>query len=130
LLKTYVGYDDYVEILFQIVGPAEAFRTYRPLGDSPEGRAQAAKEAGDVEGQIAALFDWVKNTEREARAGGHGVAPRPYLEIAKACRKQKRVDVELAILERFDQQVKSPVVLPEQLSERLEKVRSMLAKRG
>lgn len=129
LRKTYAGTDGYVEIELQIVGPASEYRRYRPLSDSPMDRVQAAREDGDENGQIAALMGWMDSTEAEASANGWGVAPRPYLDLAKLYRKLKRIDDEIAVLERFDRQEKAPGVVPGQLADRLEKARALRAKR-
>ena len=49
LLKTYVGHDGYVEIEFQIIGPADSYREYDPFSDAPIDRVRKHKEDGNLE---------------------------------------------------------------------------------
>lgn len=123
LLKTYAGTDDFVEVLFQIVAPADAFDHYSTFSPSAAVRAKAQAKAGNLDEAEAELHVAVNSTERESQTHGYGVAPRPYLELAKLYRKTKRRDDEIAILERYEAQKKAPGALPAQLAERLAKLR-------
>ena len=57
-----------------------------------------------------------------------GVAPWYYEQLAIIYRKHKMHEEEVEILERFDQQIKSPGNMPAQLSKRLVKARELLLK--
>ena len=124
LLKTYAGTDGYVEIEYQIIGPADQLRDYRP----PSGARDVAKSAvedGDSETAIATLLQMIAATEADAKANNWGVAPRPYSDLAVLYRKLKRHDDEVAILERFEAQPKAPGVMPAKLAERLIRAREI-----
>lgn len=123
LLKTYAGDDDFVEVLFQIIGPADAFARYAALSPAPLTAAKAKAQTradGDAEIDLLAI---IEAGEQQAKTEGWGVAPRPYLDLAKLYRKAKRRDDEIAILERYERQTKAPGALPAQLAERLAKLR-------
>jgi hypothetical protein len=62
--------------------------------------------------------------EEESRKTGLGVAPWYYEQLAIVYRKQGRHNDELAILKRYDRQIKAPGAKPATLMARLEKVRS------
>lgn len=124
LLKTYAGRDGFVEILFQIVGPVEAYDQYAQHSPNPRVRTKAKLNAGDVSGAIAELIAKVEAAESEARAQGYGVAPAPYLDLAKIYRKSKRRDDEIEILERYERQKKAPGRLPAELAARLAKLKA------
>lgn len=64
-------------------------------------------------------------TEKEAKETGLGVAPWYYEKLAVIYRKQKRYGEEVAILERFEGQPKSPGALQKKLAERLLKARQL-----
>jgi hypothetical protein len=126
LLKTYVGNDEFVEVEFQITGPVERFRDYRPLTDAPMDRVTKLKEDGKLEEAIDTLTAAVEAEELEAKRKGHGVAPWPYRELAVLYRKLKRYEDEVAILERYEAQEKAPGRSPAELAERLTKARARL----
>ena len=112
---------------------------------------QALKRAGRTEDAIALLLKCVDATEEEDRLGspividedeegndvfmadesgaiilegqGLGVAPFYYEQLAILYRKAKRFDDEVAILERYAAQNKSPGATGEKLMERLRKIR-------
>lgn len=123
LLKTYAGADGFVEVQFQIVGPTEAYGRYAELSPSVIAKAKAKVTAGAPDEAEALLLAAVNSTERQSQAQGLGVAPRPYLDLAKLYRKAKRREDEIAILERYERQKKAPGRLPEELAERLAKLR-------
>jgi hypothetical protein len=62
--------------------------------------------------------------EAEASRQGHGVGAALYDRLAVMYRKSKRIDDEIAILERFAAQRHAPGVGPSKLLSRLEKIRS------
>lgn len=123
LLKTYAGTDGYVEIEYQIIGPADRLRDYRP--PSMREAAKTAAKEGDSDTAIATLMAMVAATEVDAKANNWGVAPRPYSDLAVLYRKLKRHDDEVAILERFEAQPKAPGVMPAKLAERLIRAREI-----
>jgi hypothetical protein len=125
LLKTYVGHDNFVEIEFQITGPSEKFREYKPLTDAPWDQLKKLKQEGRLDEAEALLMTEVTKTEAEAKAKGFGVAPWAYRELALLYRKQKRLPDEIAILERYDAQPKAPGKSPAELAERLNKAREL-----
>ena len=77
---------------------------------------------------IELLLKLVGETEKEAKKNGLGVAPWYYEQLAIIYRKEKRYNEEVEILERFEQQPKSPGSLPKVLAERLIKARELLNK--
>lgn len=123
LLKTYASAGDFVEVQFQIVGPTDDFTRYAGLSPLYAVKAKAKAATGDTEEAEAVLLAAVRSTERDAEANGYGVAPRPYLDLAKLYRKAKRRADEIEILERYERQKKAPGRLPEELATRLAKLR-------
>jgi hypothetical protein len=135
LYKTYVGEDGYVEIFFQVIGPAgkkyEYLQTEKTQGEHYSdyvNRVKQLMQDGKNEEAIELLLRLVDWTEREAKKArkGQGVAPWYYEQLAIIYRKEKRYADEVAILERFEKQPKSPGAGPKKLAERLVKVRSLV----
>lgn len=81
------------------------------------------RRQGDEEAAQELLLQLVDATEVEARAGGYGVAPWYYEQLAISYRKCGSPEDEVAILERFAQQPHSPGVSPPKLLERLERAK-------
>jgi hypothetical protein len=128
LHKTYVGRGGFVEITFQVIGPSELFEDYWRPTSSFEA-AEALRKAGDKgEAERALIFE-IARTEIEDRKNGLGVAPAPYLALAKLYRAEKRFQDEVSILERYEGQRKARGVLPLQLSQRLIKARKLAARK-
>jgi hypothetical protein len=93
-------------------------------------RVRELKRQGRLEEAEVLLLETIEATEAESRRMGFGVAPWYYWQLAIVYRKQKRLDDELALLERYDRQIKAPGSRPAKLRERLEKVREMVRKKG
>jgi len=124
LLKTYLGPDAFVDIEFQIVGPADRFRDYRPITEEdPMTQVKHAKANGDHETAMNILADMITAGEARSKADGEGVAPLPYLEASKILRRLELHDEEFALLERYEAQTKASGSLPIVLAERLDKLR-------
>ena len=70
----------------------------------------------------------IERQETESAATGGGVAPWYYEQLAIVYRKEDRHEDELAILERYDRQIKASGAHPAQLKIRLDKVRARLKK--
>lgn len=86
------------------------------------------KRLGQNDEAIALLLEIVDAIEREAAAYNDGVAPWYYEQLAILYRKQKRFADEVAILERYDRQLKAAGARPAKLAERLGKARALLAR--
>jgi tetratricopeptide (TPR) repeat protein len=135
LLKTYVSENDFVEILFQLLGPVgkkyQFKQTEKVKGkhftDYVDRVKQLIEEKNYPEA-IELLLKLVNQTEKEAKKKGLGVAPWYYEQLAVIYRKEKRYNEEVEILERFEKQPKSPGSLPKVLAERLIKARELLNK--
>jgi len=84
-------------------------------------REQRYEEAIEL---LSKLVDATENESKEA-GEGWGVAPWYYEQLAIIYRKEKRYDDEVAILERYQAQPKSPGTGPGKLAERLEKARRL-----
>jgi hypothetical protein len=132
LLKTYVGDRGSVEILFQVLGPKgkkyEFRQAYTPQGNHYTDfvdRVEQLTNEKKYEDAIQLLLTLVDATEKEARKTGGGAAPWYYEKLAIIYRKQKRYTDEIAILERFENQPRSPGALPKKLAERLVKARQL-----
>ncbi|ORC36837.1 hypothetical protein B4O97_04220 [Marispirochaeta aestuarii] len=69
------------------------------------------------------LWNLVEATESEDKIEKFGVAPWYYEKLATVFKKQKMIDKEIEILERFSKQRHSPGKKPNQLIERLEKLK-------
>ena len=130
LLKTYFGDRGFVEVLFQVLGPKGKKYEFRQTS-APKGnhytdltdRVEQLVQGKKYEDAIEVLLTLVDATEKEAKKAGEGVAPWCYEKLAVIYRKQKRYEDEVAILERFDGQPKSPGALPQKLAGRLIKAR-------
>lgn len=127
LLKTYVGTDDFVEVLFQILGPTEHYKVFNPPRETAETRSKAMIAAGNVAGAETELIAAVDAQEKEAQEKGWGVGARPYKALAQFYRKSKRYADELAILDRFAAQKKAPGRSQEEFVEQLDKARELAA---
>lgn len=135
LLKTWVGDTGFVEILFQLLGPKgkkyDVRQATRPTGGHYTNSVDRVKQliqAERFDEAVQLLLKAVSATEREAAKEKTGVAPWYYEKLAMIYRKQGRPDAEVAILERFEQQPKSPGVGPAKLAERLVKARKLMAR--
>ena len=82
------------------------------------------KRRGDLAAAEALLLELVTATEAESRAERSGVAPTYYKELAILYRKQQQPLKELAILERYELQLKAPGAEPAKLAGRLAKLRA------
>ena len=70
------------------------------------------------------LLEEIGCQEAESRSSGLGVAPWYYEQLAIIYRKLGQHEEELAVLERYDRQIKAPGARPALLKIRLEKVRA------
>jgi hypothetical protein len=130
LLKTYIADSGFVEILFQIIGPKESFNDLAPP-EPKDGahytefveRVEWLKRQGRDEEAISILRKLVDQVEDESERKGWGVAPWYYEQLAVLFRKQKRLDEELAILERYERQTKASGASVQKLADRLAKLR-------
>lgn len=129
LHKTYLGEGDYVEITYQVIGPADLFGDYCSPRSSFEA-ADALRKSGNNTAAEQALTFEIARTEIEDRQKAWGVAPAPYLALAKLYRSEKRYADEVSILERYEKQRKAPGVVPDQLATRLIKARKLVMKNG
>lgn len=126
LLKTYVGSSGYVEILFQILGPVGKKYVFRQTREIKGGHYTENvdrvnqliqdKQYDDAKDLLLRLIDQI---EEEARHKKHGVAPWYYEQLANIYRKEKHLQSEVEILERFEKQPKSPGALVKKLTDRL-----------
>lgn len=82
------------------------------------------RQAGNEAAAEELLLRLVDATESEASHTGYGVAPAAYEQLAVIYRRRGDTPRELAILERFAAQRHAPGVMPDQLLERLAKVRA------
>lgn len=89
---------------------------------------KSAKRDGRLDEACRMLGEEIERQEMESKSTGLGVAPWYYEQMAIVCRKQGRHADELAVLERYDRQIKAPGVKPAELQRRLEKVRARLAR--
>ena len=138
LLKTYVGADGFVEILFQILGPEGQKYKYNPPKLGTDGhytdyveRIKQLKAEKKNEEAIKLLLKLVGEIEKEAKVQGKGwgVAPWYYEQLAILYRKEKQYDNEVEILERYEGQPKAPGAGSEKLAERLIKARQLRDKK-
>lgn len=84
----------------------------------------AAKREGRLDDATKLLIEEIQCQEAESQRSGTGVAPWYYEQLAIVYRKMGRHEDELAILERYDRQMKAPGASPAMLKARLEKVRA------
>lgn len=130
LLKTYVGYDDYVEILFQILGPKGKKSDFFETSVNPIDQVNRLVQQNDYDNAIALLFTFLDAEEKRAKRSREGVAPWFYERLAVIYRKQKKYADEVAILERFERQTESVGALREKLASRLIKARQLRDRSG
>lgn len=130
LLKTYVGEDDYIEIMYQIVGPKDGYAEYSPPRITPVSTAKKLIEAGDDVEAVKTLLADIGKEELEAKKSGGGVAARSYKALADFYKKQKSYDEEYEILERFVSQRRARGVNQDKLAERFLKARESRDKRN
>jgi hypothetical protein len=86
----------------------------------PHALAKQAKDAGDLGLLEERLADWCG---KEVKKSVDGVAPHPFMELAKLFRKQKRHGEEVELQEYWDTLPKSQGREVEQLQARLAKFR-------
>lgn len=77
---------------------------------------------------VGLLLKCVDATEAESEVAGCGVAPWYYEQLAILYRKNKDYESEVAILERYQNQIAAAGVGPQKLAARLTKARALLAK--
>ena len=132
LLKTFVGDRGFVEILFQILGPKGKKYEFRQTSAVRGGldRVKQLIQESNYEDAIPLLYALVDTTENEAKRTDGGVAPWCYEKLAAIYRNQKRYSDEVAILERFEGQPKSPGAVPKKLAERLLKARQLRSEKS
>ncbi len=75
------------------------------------------------------LLDRIERDLRASAIMDCGVTPRPYYDLAVYYRKNGPLRSEIALLEFFQQQKHAPGAMPGKLAERLEKARTLRAKR-
>lgn len=130
LLKIYVGKQDFVEILFQLLGPKGKKYDFKQTKDVKGGHytdyvdrvKQLIREKQHNEA-IELLLRLIDEVEEEAKREGHGVAPWYYDQLANIYKKEKRTADEIKILERFEKQPKAPGSSTKWLEKRLEQMR-------
>lgn len=127
LLKTYVGNDGFVEVEFQIIGPTTRYQEYNPPKITPEKKAKEMLEEGNIDDAIEELTKSISN--EEAMNASYGVAARPYKALADIYKKQKMLEDEYLILERFILQRRANGVQQKKLAERFLKARIARDKR-
>lgn len=140
LLKTYIGKGEYVEILFQLLGPVGKKYQFKQtdkveteklklkyFADYVDRADQLIQEKKNAEA-IELLLKMLDLTEKEAQKKNEGVIPSPYLQLANMYHKEKNYDEELQVLERFEKQPKAPGSLPVYLAKRLVEVKQLLGK--
>ncbi len=125
LLKTYLGNQGYVEILFQILCQKGIKYQYRQTGATEVEQAEQLIQEKKYEDAIKLLLRLVDAIEKKAKRNDEGVAPWYYEKLAIIYRKEKRYEDEVAILQRFERQPKSPGALSKKLAERLVKARQL-----
>lgn len=76
------------------------------------------KRMCDLDRAEALLLRLVQATDAEARANRWGVAPWYYEQLAIIYAKEKELANELAILERYERQAKSPGARPAKIAQR------------
>lgn len=89
-----------------------------------------AKRSGNLANAENLLLKELDRQEMASAENGHGVAPWYYEQLAIVYLRQKRYADELKILERYDQQIKSPGARPAKLKERLLKARERNSRLG
>jgi hypothetical protein len=142
LLKTYIGDQGFVEILFQLLGPIgkkyQYLQTEKTQNEQVTGyvnsvdRVKQLMQDNRHPEAIELLYKLIDEVELEAKKAGrgYGVAPWYYEQLAVIFRKEKHYDDEVEILERYARQPKSPGAGVNKLSERLGKARELLKKQN
>lgn len=134
LLKTYIGDNGYVEILFQLLGSKGKKSEYTSkksyeYEDSAQyiDRVKQLKNEKNYSEAIELLLKLVNDTKQDAKAKGPGwgVSPWYYEQLAILYRKEKRYNDEVAILEQYENQPKAPGVSQQKLADRLLKAREL-----
>jgi DNA polymerase III epsilon subunit-like protein len=138
---TGLSVDEWVDLFDEGEDPvADETREFQQRGSVFDGQTPAAarirrlvdtvtlaKREGWLDDACALLCEEVERQEENSRRTGEGVEPWYYEQLAIVYRKQCRHDDELAILERYDRQIKAPGATPAILRARLEKVRAKRA---
>jgi hypothetical protein len=88
------------------------------------GEVRELKRNGKLDEAEALLLRLVDATEAESKANRWGVAPWYYEQVAIVRAKRKDLDGAIAILERYDRQIKAPGAGPHRLAQRLSQLRS------
>lgn len=127
LHKTYLGADDYLDITYQVIGPKTSAPSVTVAKTTFESADQLRKSGQLQQAEEALVFE-IARTEISARDNGWGVAPAPYLSLAKLYRARKDYQAEVAVLERYMTKPHAPGALPPQLAARLEKARALAAR--
>lgn len=83
------------------------------------------KRVGKLDEAVDLLLKLVDATEAESNKGVGGVAPWYYEQLAIIYRKQNRLESEISILKRYENQEKAPGVKPEILAARLLKAEEL-----
>jgi len=81
------------------------------------------KREEKYEEAIKLLLKIIEVVENESKQENIGVAPWYYEQLSIVYHKQKRLDEEIKILERFTKQHHAPGSKPKKLIERLEKIK-------
>ena len=96
----------------------------RAAHETPEEKVARLISEEKFHDAINLLLDCCEKEEANSKSNGQSVAPWCYESLANLFRKMKLPDEELAILERYDRQLKSPCEGPEKLATRLKELRS------
>lgn len=123
LLKTYVSDGGFVEIIIQIIGPSDARTPYLASHGDMSAKIKIMEAEDNIDGILSMLLDRIDSEETDSRKTGLGVAPAPYEKLSIVYRKLRRYDDELAVLERWNQQIKAPGAMRTKLEDRLIKAR-------
>jgi len=122
---------DFVDLKIIVLAPPGhshgARRERAAAADTIEGlvsRVKALKREKRLDEAEQLLLSECDRQEADSAAKGWGVAPWYYEQLAIIYRQSKRFDDELAILERYDRQLKAPGAKPAQLKARLDDVRT------
>jgi hypothetical protein len=89
------------------------------------GEVRELEGQGRLEEAEELLCELVEAVEGHSIATGMGVAPSYYERLAIIYRKQRRLEDEIEVLERFAAQRHAPGRMPAKLSSRLDKARRM-----
>ncbi len=122
---------DFLEFSIIVLAPkgfghSSRERAARKSKGSPETRVEHASRLiaeEKFDEAINFLLDCCEGEEALSKQSGHGVAPWCYESLAKIFRKLKLQDEEIAIIERYDAQLKAPGAGPARLHSRLDALR-------